>query len=303
MRHHFSLLIAYCGLALSHTAMASDDVRFKPLPVSNETPVAMESPKISSSDSAYKLKLSDFKVNATASQPDEIKDPFEFLNRKVYAFNDVIDRNLLRPIAVQYTDKVPEQVRDSYGQFRKNLQEPWNAINQLIQLKPKRAAKTLGRFTINTLTSLGFADPARRLGMVNESENFGVTLGYYNVPSGAFIMLPVFGPSTIRDSVGIAVDSQAQPQRYLLEDHETAYWTNNVISAVDARSQILDLDQLLEGDQYATLRDLYLQRQNFRIAEKKGSSAAQASFVEDVADVDGNEIDNAAPAVEQSTNP
>lgn len=86
--------------------------------------------------------------------------------------------------------KTPEDVRGSYRQFRKNLGEPWNAVNQLIQGRPGRAAKTLGRFTINTLTTLGLADPASRLGLPTEEENFGVTLGYYGVPSGPFLMLP-----------------------------------------------------------------------------------------------------------------
>ena len=108
-------------------------------------------------DDLKNVKASDFKVNANAAQPDQVKDPLQPLNRQFYAFNDALDRTIVRPIAVQYTQKTPEQVRGSYRQFRKNLGEPWNAVNQLIQGRPSRAAKTFGRFTINTLTTLGLA--------------------------------------------------------------------------------------------------------------------------------------------------
>lgn len=128
------------------------------------------------------VKAKDLKVNANAAQPDEVKDPLQPLNRQIYAFNDMLDRNVARPLALQYTKKVPGEVRGSYRQFRKNLGEPWNAVNQLIQGRPLRAAKTLGRFSLNTITTLGMADPARRLGLDTEEENFGTTLGYFWCP-------------------------------------------------------------------------------------------------------------------------
>lgn len=226
------------------------------------------------------IKVKDLKINANAAQPDPVKDPLQSLNRPIYSFNDMLDRNFLRPVAVQYKEKTPEEVRGSYRQFRKNLGEPWNAVNQLIQGRPARAAKTLGRFTINTLTTLGLADPASRLGLPTEEENFGVTLGYYGVPSGPFLMLPFFGPSTLRDGFGLAVDAQARPQKYILDDQEGVYWSSNLLQAVDTRAQYLDLDQTLQGDQYAMIRDLYLQRKAFQIAEKKGDSA-DVSFIDD----------------------
>ena len=243
-------------------------------------------------DDLKNVKASDFKVNANAAQPDEVKDPLQPLNRQFYAFNDALDRTIVRPLAVQYTKKAPEQVRGSYRLFRKNLGEPWNAVNQLIQGRPSRAAKTFGRFTINTLTTLGLADPARRLGLPSEEESFGVTLGYYGVPSGPFVMLPFFGPSTIRDGFGLAVDSQARPQKYIMDDQKGLYWSTNMVQAIDTRAQVLDIEQILQGDKYAVMRDLYLQRKNFQIAEKKGNSAEQIQFVDD--DVDDG-TDDASP--------
>ena len=227
------------------------------------------------------VKAKDLKVNANAAQPDEVKDPLQPLNRQIYAFNDMLDRNVARPLAVQYTKKVPSEVRGSYRQFRKNLGEPWNAVNQLIQGRPLRAAKTLGRFSLNTITTLGMADPARRLGLDTEEENFGTTLGYYGVPSGPYVMLPIYGPSTFRDGFGTLVDGQARPQKYILDDNERLYWSEQVMRGVDTRSQLLEVEQVLQGDKYAAIRDIYLQRKNFEIAEKKGLDADNISFVDD----------------------
>jgi ABC-type transporter lipoprotein component MlaA len=135
-------------------------------------------------------------------------------------------------IAVEYKEKIPSPIRDSYSGFRKNLGEPWNAVNQLIQGRPGRAAKTLGRFTINTVTTLGFADPASRLGLETEDENFGTTLGYWGVPSGPYLVLPIFGPSTFRDGFGLVVDGYARPQRYILEDEEGLYWAEQTLRGI-----------------------------------------------------------------------
>ena len=233
------------------------------------------------------LTKNDLKVNATAAQPETVKDPLQPLNRDIFAFNDAIDRHFLKPITLQYVAKVPQSVRQPYRQFRKNLGEPWNAVNQVIQGRPSRAAKTLGRFTVNTLTTLGFADPARRLGLTAEDENFGVTLGYYGVPSGPYVMLPFFGPSTFRDTAGTVADSYGRPQKYLLDDHDGIYWTSNVLQAVDTRAQILDIEESLQGDKYSMIRDFYLQRKAFQIAEKRGDTA-DISFIEDDADADAS---------------
>lgn len=236
------------------------------------------------------ITKNDLKVNANAAQPDQVKDPLQPLNRQIFAFNDALDRNVLKPFAIQYVAKVPEPVRSPYRQFRKNLGEPWNAVNQLIQGRPSRAAKTLGRFTVNTLTTLGFADPARRLGLPTEEESFGVTLGYYGVASGPYVMLPFFGPSTFRDGFGLAADSFGRPQKYLLDDQESILWSTNVLQAIDARSQILDIEESLKGDKYAMIRDFYLQRKAFQIAEKKGDSN-DISFIGDVDDTDESSPD------------
>ena len=226
-------------------------------------------------------------VDANAAQPDNVKDPLQPLNRQIFAVNDALDRAIVRPIAVEYKEKIPSPIRDSYSGFRKNLGEPWNAVNQLIQGRPGRAAKTLGRFTINTVTTLGFADPASRLGLETEDENFGTTLGYWGVPSGPYLVLPVFGPSTFRDGFGLVVDGYARPQRYILEDEEGLYWAEQTLRGIDVRSQLIDIEGAIQGDKYSSIRDIYLQRKNFIIAEKKGQEA-EGMFIDEVGDDDSS---------------
>ncbi|MGL3044764.1 MlaA family lipoprotein [Acinetobacter pecorum] len=240
------------------------------------------------------------KVDARAAQAEEVKDPFQPLNRKIYQFNDVIDRTVLRPVAVQYVEKVPQDVRGSYNQFRSNLGEPWNVVNQLIQGRPARAAKSLGRFTINTLTTLGLADPARHLGLSHEDEKFGITLGYYGVPSGPYIMLPFLGPSSVRGVIGSVVDSQARPQKYILEDNDGLYWSDQFWRVVDTRSELLDVEGVLTGDRYAQIRDIYLQRTNYTIAEKKGTEQDTLFLEDDFEDENSDDVPFSEDTIESS---
>ncbi|WP_313044541.1 VacJ family lipoprotein [Acinetobacter sp.] len=251
---------------------------------------------VKSSEVAKKLS-----VNANAAQSEEDKDPFQPINRKVYAFNDYLDVHIARPAAVQYVAKTPKDIRESYRLFRKNLGEPWNAFNQLIQGRPTRAAKSLGRFTVNTLTTLGFADPASRLGLEAEDENFGATLGYYGIPSGPYIVLPVLGPSTLRQTVGLAVDSQGRPQKYMLDGHDVAYWSEQTLRGIDTRAQLLDIEGVLQGDKYAQIRDIYLQRLNYSIAEKKGIAEENLFIDEEDDDIDESEDNSTDVSTDDST--
>lgn len=238
-------------------------------------------PRIEALKELKSIKIEQLKVDANAAQADDIKDPLQPLNRQIYEFNDLVDRNIAKPLAIQYTKKVPSEVRGSYYSFRKNLGEPWNAVNQLAQGRFSRAAKTLGRFTINTVTSLGLADPATRLGLSTEDEDLGITLGYYGVPTGPYIMLPIMGPSTLRDSFGRIFDSQARPQKYMFDNSDRIYYSEQLMRGIDARSQVLDFEKALQGDKYSALRDAYLQKKNFDVAQKKGLDSDSNLFIED----------------------
>lgn len=271
---HRSIYLSICLFSLASSVPALAEINTEAENESAKTPLRA---KISAKAQQLQTQLN---VDASAAQAEEVKDPFQPLNRKIYQFNDAIDRTVVRPIAVQYVEKVPQDVRGSYTNFRNNLSEPWNVVNQLIQGRPARAAKSLGRFTINTLTTLGLADPARRLGLDYEDEKFATTLGYYGVPSGPYIMLPFLGPSSVRGVIGTAVDSQTRPQKYILEDEDGLYWTDQFWRAIDNRSEILDVEGVLTGDRYAQIRDIYLQRTNYTIAEKKGTEQ-DTLFLED----------------------
>lgn len=283
---HRSIYLTLCLFSLASTAQVFAEVTTDVENLENEPEKTPLRTKISNKAQQLQTQL---KVDARAAQAEEVKDPFQPLNRKIYQFNDVIDRNVLRPVAVQYVEKFPKDVRGSYTQFRNNLGEPWNVVNQLIQGRPARAAKSLGRFTINTLTTLGLADPARRLGLSHEDERLGITLGYYGVPSGPYIMLPLLGPSSVRGVIGSVVDSQARPQKYILDDNDGLYWSDQSLRVIDTRSEILDVEGVLTGDRYAQIRDIYLQRTSYAIAEKKGMESE--SLFTDIDDEFEDEFD------------
>ena len=240
-------------------------------------------PRLDALKDLKNIKAENLKVDANAAQDDSIKDPLQPLNREVFAFNDMLDRNIARPLAVQYSEKVPGEVRGSYRLFRKNMSEPWNAVNQLAQGRFSRAAKSLGRFTINTVTSLGLADPASRLGLPTEEESLGMTLGYYGVPSGPYLMLPIMGPSSFRAALDYPIEGYAKPMTYILGDHDKTElaWGHSIMSGIDARANVLDVEKVLQGDKYAAIRDIYLQRIAFKIAEKKGNGGEAVSFIDD----------------------
>lgn len=278
------------------TDSVSDDKSSQENSSTLENEAMSKHPRIEALKELKNITKNDLKVNANAAQPDAVKDPLQPLNREIYAFNDMIDRNVARPIAVQYKEKVPGDVRSSYSLFRKNLSEPWNAVNQLAQGRFSRAAKSLGRFTINTVTSLGLADPATRLGLATEEESLGTTLGYYGIPSGPYVMLPILGPSTLRHSVDYVAEGYANPLTYPMDNnHQTGLvWGNRVLGGINTRSKLLDVESVLQGDRYSAIRDIYLQRLAFQIAEKKGRGQEAVAFVDDDEDDSNNPTDTNA---------
>ena len=288
MRHTSFLWASLCSLGFIAPAVAQepsfiDEASETTTEVMTDTSIPSKHSRLDALKELKHITRQDLKVDANAAQPDEVKDPLQPLNRQMYAFNDMLDRNIARPLAVQYVAKVPTDVRGSYSSFRKNLSEPWNAVNQLAQGRFNRAAKSFGRFTINTVTSLGFADPAKRLGMPNEDESLGTTLGYYGVPSGPYLMLPLFGPSTLRNSVDYFAESYANPLTYTVDNTDQAsyIWGKRLLGGINTRSKLLDVEGVLQGDKYAAIRDIYLQRKKFEISQKKGGEGEEVSFIED----------------------
>ncbi len=206
-------------------------------------------------------------VSAVAEQSIAQPDPLEGVNRAVFTFNETADRFLLKPIATGYRYVTPDPVESGINRMFNNAGEIVNIANDILQGKIARAGTDTGRFLVNsTLGLAGFFDVAEHLGLPgNEGEDFGQTLGYWGVGEGAYIVLPFFGPSTLRDAPGLAVDSFLNPIGEI--DHVPT--RNQVYGAqvVSARSQLLEAEKLIRGDKYIFIRDAYLQRRRHLVSD------------------------------------
>ena len=188
-------------------------------------------------------------------------DPLESLNRGVARFNDVLDDYFLRPVARVYDDYTPEVIRMITRNFLSNLLDPYIAVNNLLQGKPGAAFSDLGRFTLNsTFGFFGFGDPATDIGLEKHREDFGQTLGVWGVPTGPYLVLPLFGPSNLRDGFGFAVDAYGA----LINRFDNVPFRNSVagLELIDVRARLLPTQRVLEEalDRYLLVRDSYLQR-------------------------------------------
>jgi len=208
-------------------------------------------------------------VDANASQPSSVKDPFEKLNRKIYSFNMKLDKHILLPVARTYKKVIPSPVQHGVTQFFRNLAMPWTAVNNLLQGHPGTSIESLSRFVINTTTTLGFYDVAGALGVERSDEDFGQTLGVWGIGSGPYVMLPFFGPSTVRDTFGRAVDQFGSPQTYIDNNYEKVGLTG--LKFVNLRARLIGLENFVQGDQYTLLRDVYLQDRQFKSASTGNS--------------------------------
>ena len=199
-------------------------------------------------------------------------DPWEKFNRKVHAFNNVVDRAVARPLARAYVAAVPRPVRLGVGNFFDNLRQPLTMVNQLLQGRPRDATQTFGRFVLNSTVGIGgIFDPASDLKMKRRSEDFGQTLGTWGWKRSRYVELPFFGPRTVRDVLGLAGDMPLSPTRYVEEDKARIFLQG--LNLVDTRAQLLSLDSLREGavDDYALVRDSWLQRRNYQIESHRSS--------------------------------
>lgn len=214
-------------------------------------------------------------VNANAAQPASVKDPFEHFNRKIYAFNMKLDKYILLPVSRVYKNITPTPVQHGVTQFFRNLSTPWTAVNNLLQGHPGTSIESLSRFVINTTTTLGFYDVAGALGVERSDEDFGQTLGVWGIGSGPYVMLPFFGPSTVRDTFGRAVDQFGAPQSYLKDTWEKVGITG--LKYVSLRARVIGLENIVQGDPYTLLRDIYLQDRQFKSNDSGSDDAAPSN--------------------------
>lgn len=194
------------------------------------------------------------------------KDPLEGLNRGIYKFNDVTDRYALKPVAKVYKAVAPSPVRTGISNFFSNLGTLTTVVNDVLQFKFAQAFSDAGRFVINTTFGVvGLIDVASMDNIPKHQEDFGQTLGYWGVGSGAYLVLPIFGPSTVRDASGLVVDTvTSDPVQYLYNIGEIrTYYQVRGVQLLDKRTQLLDATDLVDNasiDPYAFMRDAYLQR-------------------------------------------
>lgn len=188
-------------------------------------------------------------------------DPLEPWNRGVYKFNDAVDRAVLKPVAIAYQESTPEMLRKGVGNFFSNLEDAWTMVNGVLQLKGQVAAESLTRFWVNTFMGLGgVLDVASEMQIPRHNEDFGQTLGYWGVGAGPYLMLPLLGPSTVRDTAALPAEWRGDLVTHI-EDVPTR---NTLIGVrvVHKRARLLKQEGLLEGaalDKYTFLRDAYLQ--------------------------------------------
>ena len=189
------------------------------------------------------------------------KDPLEGLNRTVYKFNDVVDNAALKPVAKGYQAITPTPVQTGVNNFFKNIRDVVTLVNELFQFKFKQAANTGSRVAINTTVGvLGIFDVHSKSGGIRTKEDFGQTLGYYGVDSGAYLVLPIIGPSSTRDGIGFITDALFfDPVSYINDD--TSRYITTAVLIVDKRAELLDDTNIRDQafDPYAFMRDSFMQ--------------------------------------------
>ena len=206
-------------------------------------------------------------------------DPVEPMNRGIYKFNNGFHKVILTPISTVYTTIVPKFLRDRLRSFLDNLDSPVILINDVLQGNGKRASDTLGRFVLNSTIGIGgLFDPATDLGIQKHSEDFGQTLAVWGVKDGGYMMIPVYGPSTARDGLGLIVDLVMDPVTWLLKADHKGYWSWPRLGASGLDNYSRDLDLLTDlrknsVDGYVTLRTYYRQNREFQI--RNGAPASQ----------------------------
>lgn len=189
------------------------------------------------------------------------RDPLEPFNRGMYQFNDAVDRAVVKPVATVYRDVLPSPVRTGVSNFFANLQDAWSFVNNSLQLKGEAAGNSLVRFGVNTFLGLGgVLDIASEMQVERQTEDFGQTLGYWGVGAGPYLVLPLLGPSTVRDTVALPVDAQGNLVAGVSDvSTRNSLTTLNLLSR---RARLLQASNILDQvalDPYTFTRDAFLQ--------------------------------------------
>jgi len=191
-------------------------------------------------------------------------DPWEATNVRIYHFNKLVDGWFLRPVAVAYNNGVPAIVRQGVGNFFSNIDDVNVLANNVLQLKFQDAVTDSGRLLINsTVGIVGIIDVASSVGLAKNEEDFGQTFGRWGVGAGPYVVLPFFGPSSVRDSFGLVLDTLFNPIQYHNDD--STRHTLIAIGLLDDRASVLAMENLISGDEYLFVREAYLQQREFLV--------------------------------------
>ncbi len=196
----------------------------------------------------------------------EREDPWERTNRKIFRFNDTVDRWTLKPLAQGYKKVTPDAVERGIHNVFRNLGETTNLANNLLQFKLHDAGVDTARFLFNTTFGvLGIFDVATKMGLQRSDEDFGQTLGAWGVSSGPYVVLPLLGPSTVRDGLAIYPDSYVSSFRYIndVPVRNSAMGLN----LVDVRANLLSKERFITGDKYRFVRNAFLQNREFKVRD------------------------------------
>lgn len=210
-------------------------------------------------------------------------DPMMSFNREVHQFNSDFDKTFVKPVAKVYDKITPDPIDKGITNFFSNLDDITVIINDLLQLKLKQAASDTGRFMVNsTVGVLGFLDPATKIGLVKHHEDFGQTLGRWGVPSGPYLVLPVLGPSSLRDFPGKMVDMFLLDVRKHASTDKTQDWirASRGVELLDMRSDLLEAEKILgtaATDPYAFMRDSYLQQREVLVRDGASDPSEEIS--------------------------
>lgn len=199
-------------------------------------------------------------------------DPLEAFNRGMFTFNETLDGVLFRPLATGYEAVLPQFARTGIRNFFNNLFYPTVIVNQLLQGKVMLALQDTTRFVANsTFGVAGLFDVATSDGLYANHEDFGQTLGYWGLKTGPYLVLPLWGPSNIRDGVGLAGDFYTNPLTHLKNERLT--WQLGGLAMLEKRAELFKAERLVSGDKYLFVRDAYLQRREYLV--KDGAMAEE----------------------------
>lgn len=227
----------------------------------------------------YRILIVSF-LSVSLIYAEDINDPFEDINRITFKFNESLDNNFLKPVALTYS-KTPKPIKKGISNFFDNLEEIETSVNQILQGKPKLAINDFSRFIINSTIGLGgFLDVATKIGLTRHEEEFDQTLALWGVPSGPYIMLPGLGPSTLRDTLARPFSSFLSVTFHMTESDVNLALKG--MDALETRERLLEIESLIYGDRYNFVRDSYVQYMNYEIND---GVDVEDEFIDDMDDL------------------